>query len=151
MSEAGTSTLDLVTTSLVNAAVGQITDNAADWYIYQNAAPDSGPTPPPTFADRILVLFETGGRAPLERWAIQYPSFQVMIRGQADDYQTVRDKWQNVLDQLQSNEGDLGVPPFVYCYSMVSGPINLGMDEKRRPKLAINFRTMRNSVGAAPP
>lgn len=144
-----TDTLDTIQSSLVNAGVGQKTNSATDWMIYKGMMQDSAPgaTTPLAVADRAICLYETGGRPPLERWAIDYPGIQVVVRGQPDDYTAVRKKIQDIFNQLHANEGDLSAD-FVYLYATQSGPLMMGIDEKRRPRLGWNFRIMRNRVTA---
>jgi hypothetical protein len=135
----GTDTLDSVQSSLVAQSVGQKTNSAVDWMIYKGNLPD-GP-------DRAICLYEYPGGPPLEAWAIDYPNVQVVGRGKADDYTALRTKMQDVFNALHANEGPLDNASdtgFVFFYAVGSAPISLGMDEKRRIRVALNFRAMRN-------
>jgi hypothetical protein len=148
---AGTDTLDAVQNSLIGSspAIGQKTDSSQDWMVYKGQMQDSAPTDGPnkTVADRAICLYETPGRPPLEAWAIDYPSVQVKVRGKRDDYTAVRNKIQQIFEQLHANETPLG-GQFVYFYAIQSGPLSGGIDEKRRPYLLWNFRCMRNRPAA---
>lgn len=134
----GDQTLDSISAALVTAGVGQ-TDTRQDWAIYQGFMEDGAPV-----ADRCICLIETPGEAPLEAWLIVYPSVQVTVRGNADDYSAVKQKCQDIFSALHANEVAIG-GAFVYFYSKQSAPISMGRDEKRRPKMAWNFRSMRNT------
>lgn len=143
---AGTDTLDSVQTALVNAGVGQKTRSSDDWFVYKGFLQDGASI----CADRAICLYETPGTPPLEAWAIVYPGVQVSVRGKPDDYTAVRTKIQEIFDALHSNEVAIGAD-FVYFYARQSGPLSLGRDERRRPMLSWNFRSMRNTpVDASP-
>ena len=141
----GTNTLDCVANALESAGVGQQTSAAQDWFIVQGYMPDGDPN-----QDRIIAIYETPGEAPLQRWAIDYPSVAVHIRGAEGDYQVLRDKMQAAFLALHEQEGALtdgttGAPiNFVYFYAKQSAPISMGTDERMRQKMAWNFRSMRN-------
>lgn len=138
----GTETLDAVSASLVAQGVGQITASATDWFIVQGFSQDG-----PGFADRQIIISEYGGVPPLNRWAITYPKVQVVVRGKTDDYQAVREKIQDVFNALHEQEGYLSPPAFVWMKAIQSGPIPMGMDEKKRVRLGWNFESMRNTPG----
>lgn len=134
----GVETLNSVLAALVTAGVAQSTTSGADWMIYVGMMQDiSG-------GDRAICLYETPGRPPLEAWAIDYPNFQVVVRGKPDDYTAVRNKIQDAYYALHAQEAAIDGANVVYCYAMQSGPLPLGVDEKRRIRLAWNFRMMRN-------
>lgn len=137
---AGTDNLVAVSAALVAADAGQNTSSSADWFIYRGYMADQ--------QDRAICLYETPGRPPLEAWAIDYPGFQVKVRGQREvDYQAVRDQIQAVFQALHANETLLG-NAWVYFYATASAPLSLGLDEKKRISMVWNFRAMRNRVAA---
>lgn len=125
---------DWIASALVGAGIGTDVENA-DWQVfvgYMQATPD-----------RAICVYETPGEAPLERWAIDYPSFQIKVRGKPDDYDAVRQKFQDIFLALHANESNIGTV-FVYCYARQSSPTPMGQDENRRPSLVWNFRTMKD-------
>lgn len=136
----GDQTLDSISAALVTAGIGQVTDTSEDWAIYQGFMEDGSPV-----ADRCICLIETPGEAPLEAWAIVYPSVQVTFRGAKDDYEATKQKAQDVFNCLHGGEIAIGAA-FVYFYAKQSAPISMGRDENRRPKMAWNFRSMRNTA-----
>lgn len=153
MGSNGTNTLDAVQNALVTAGVGQVTSLNSDWYIVQGYMPDSNPSENDGASgatrDRMIALYEVGGDAPLELAAIDYPRFQVKIRGGEDAYAEARNKAAEVFLALHANESILvaspeSETPFVYCYATHSAPIPMGRDDRNRFSFAYNFRTMRD-------
>lgn len=145
----GTNTLDGVTNALVMAGLGQITDITQPWFISQGYLHDDISLP-----DRAIALYDTPGRPP-ERNAsltpIDYPSVQVVVRGGESDYALVRDTIQAIFNALNEQEAAITTvtaSPFIYFYSQQSAPISMGRDERKRPKLAWNFRSMRYRPGS---
>lgn len=127
--------LDDISSRLVAAAVGQITSSGTDWMIYQGYMQDA--------PDRAICLYETPGEAPLEAWDVDYPGFQVRVRGKADDYEQVRTKLQAAFTALHAQDALIGAA-YVYVYARHSGAMPLGQDEKRRPALVQNYRVMKS-------
>lgn len=146
---AGVDVLKQVQASLVAANIGQITDSSADWMIYRYNLPDATPTGQAAkpVADRAICLYETPGRPPLEAWKIDYPGFQVRVRGTNFGWEEARNKIQAIFEQLHANEPALGTD-WVYFYGVGSGPMSLGRDTENRPSFVWNFRAMRNRVPA---
>jgi len=152
MGSNGTNTLDSVQNALVTAGVGQISDPTADWFIIQGFMPDANPSKTDgggLTQDRIIAIYESPGEAPLERWAIDYPRFQVKVRGGEDKYQETRNKIADVFLALHANEEIMvaapeGVTPFVFCYATHSAPVGMGRDDRNRFLMLYNFRTMRD-------
>lgn len=147
----GTSTLDCVSHALVAANLGQISAAGTDWFISQGYLPDG-----PPLADRAIGIYETPGRPP-ERGSLNpldYPSVQIVVRGKEADYALVRDRIQAIYMALNEQEAAIATTtgsPFIYFYSQQSGPLSMGRDELKRPKLAWNFRTMRYRPGTPIP
>lgn len=146
MSDIGMQTLLAVQGSIVNAGLGQKTDSGEDWMVYLGALPDASPEGlDMKVASRAICLYETPGGVPEEFWAITYPGVQVVVRGAPNEYAEPRNKIQDIFNQLQSNEAALVGDAFVYFNATHSGPLSLGMNEKRILRLAWNFRSMRNT------
>lgn len=147
----GTSTLDGVTVALVAASLGQITDPAADWFISQGYMPDGTPG-----ADRVIAIYDTPGSPP-ERGTLNpldYPGVQVKVRGGEYDYKLVRDRIQEIYMALNEQEAAINpetASPFIYFYSQQSASMSMGRDERKRPMLAWNFRSMRYRPGRTAP
>jgi len=139
----GTDTIDKVQTALINAGVGQKTNSANDWMLYKWTMQDSDPANPKTVADRALCIYDTPGMPMEEGFAMDYPGIQIVGRGLPDDARAVRDKMQAAMDALHAQEADIS-GNVVYFYCQQSAPLQMGIDERRRIKMSVNFRTMRN-------
>lgn len=145
-----TVTLENVQAALVNAGVGQDTDSSAPWMIYLGYIQDSpavGTGAVKIIADRAIGLYETSGKPPQTVWAIDFPGVQVVVRGAPNGYQEARAKLQEIFDNLHSNEDAL-TPAYVYMECINSGPIPLGFDALKRPRLAQNYEIMRQRPGS---
>lgn len=124
--------LDDIGAALVTAGVANLT---GPWKLnlgYLQDAPDTA-----------ICVVPSGGRAPEQRWAVDYPLFNVTIRGAPDGYQAARQKAQDVFEALHANEDALG-PAYVYCYSAQSAPLPGGQDAKRRPYMSFKFFAMKS-------
>ena len=115
---------------LATAGVGTITPNA-EWSLNISRMPS---TP-----HRQISIARTGGKPSDPKFALDYPSMQVMIRGNPGDYIVVRDKAQNVKDELLGlTSQTIGDTRWVSVTAI--GDINyLGYDENERPMLSVNF------------
>jgi hypothetical protein len=135
--------LDDVSAALVAAGVGQIAQGTGtDWMIYQNSMLDSEPQNPKTVSDNAICIYETPGRPPDTYLTINYPGFQVRVRGADGNYKAVRQKIEDAFTALHDTTNqvsNLG-SGYVYCYAVGSAPMTLGLDEKRRSSLVWNFR-----------
>lgn len=145
----GTDTLDGVTAALISAGLGQITSPGTDWFISQGYLPDGLP-----LTDRAIAIYDTPGRPPERGYLnpLDYPSVQVVVRGGEADYQLVRDRIQDIYMALNEQEPAIkagATSPFIYFYSQQSAPLSMGRDEKKRPKLSWNFRSMRYRPSAS--
>lgn len=83
------------------------------------------------------------GLAAEEGFAMDYPDFQVRVRGAPDGYQAARAKLQAIFDALHGNEAAIGAD-YVLVYCKQSGVTPLGQDEKRRPHIAQSYRVTKN-------
>lgn len=92
--------------------------------------------------DQAVAVYETGGGVPEERLALDSPGFQIRVRGAADDFRSPRQKLLDVFNALHSQEANIG-GAYVFVYAVQSGPIPMGMDEKRRPEFVQNYRVMK--------
>ena len=137
--------LDEVAAQLIAQGAGVAAGSGADWTVFIGYLQDQ--------PDRAICLYESPGEVPETNWLIDRPHFQVRVRGKADDYQAVRAQEQKCFLALQSQEAALTAaaqalsppgPTWIYCMAIQSGVIPLGQDEKRRPSVARNYRTMRD-------
>lgn len=142
---------DDILAAIVAAGLGQAANSKTDWMVYLYSMQDSDPAPGlNVVADRCIAIYETGGDPPEEGFAMDYPGFQIRVRGAPNASREARAKLQALFDLLHANEVPLnaGVSPpsatYVYCYAVQSGAIPMGLDERRRPHFVQNYRTMRN-------
>ncbi len=89
--------------------------------------------------DTLVVIKESGGQPPNPAWLIDFPSVQIIIRGNEKGYQAARTQARKVKDELlglpsQDLNGDRWV-----AINMISDIADIGRDEKKRPMWSINF------------
>ncbi len=115
-----------------------ITGGATGWALFLGHLP---PTP-----DKAVVIYETGGAASEVEFGLDYPTFQVMVRGEAGGYQAVRTKIQAIFEILHNSEENMPGSSYVNITGIQSAPLSLGRDETKRPQLSWNFRSIVNRV-----
>lgn len=115
---------------LVAASVGSSTPTA-EWSIHLGSMPAQ--------PNRALSVSRTGGTASNPRWALDFPSMQVMVRGNPGDYVAARNKMQAAKDALLGLPSqDIGDTRWVSV--LMIGDWNwLGRDENNRPMFSANF------------
>lgn len=126
----------LAAQNLVNGGTG--------WALFKGYVPE---TP-----NKCVVLSETGGFEPEDRSAIDYPTFQVFVRGEpiltANAYKDARERIELIYHALHEGDVPDGAfsPPtyFVYCLAIQSAALALGQDNVERPRFSQNFKVMRN-------
>lgn len=127
--------LDDIAASLVAAGIGSL-DGTMDWMIFQYYMQDQ--------PDNAICLYETGGKPPDTRFALDHPGFQVRVRSAANTPQIARAKMQAIFDRLHANDEPVTLGAgYVYCYAQQTGVIPIGQDEKRRPAFVQNYLVSR--------
>jgi len=111
-----------------------VAGGSTGWGLYRGYLPDE--------PDAAVAIFETGGPPPDTRAAVEYPSFQLRVRGPAEDYATARTRIEAVRAALHGREAELG-DAWVYLHAQHSGVQPLGRDARRRPGFVLNFIAMR--------
>jgi len=93
--------------------------------------------------DTQITIYDSPGEHPSPLWLLDYPYFQVMVRGSADGYQAARQKAQDCFDQL------LGIVPQTFTGGdRIDGITNvgtvgfIGADQLNRPLFSSNFRVI---------
>lgn len=124
---------------LESASVG--TFNSGAWPIHISKQP--------TDQDQAITIYDSGGLAPLPKWLLDFPSIQVVVRGNENSYSETYDKVKAVKDALlslpsQDINGDRWV-----SVTMIGESAFLGYDEKSRPEFALNFRLIIEPADAA--
>lgn len=94
----------------------------------------------PAAPNTVIAIYNSGGRAPNPKWALDYPSLNIQVRGAKNGYQAAVTKVQEVKDVLlgldsQDINGDRWV-----SVTMPGEPAFLGYDDDNRPMFSLNFR-----------
>lgn len=96
----------------------------------------------PVSPDTAITVYDTGGADPDPKWLLEFPTFQVRIRGSEGGYVLAYTKAKEIKDAL------LGFPTQVVNNTVyagiwaVSDITHIGADQER-PIFVINFRTAR--------
>lgn len=129
--------LDDIAAALIAAVppLGQKTASSTDWFIYEGYMQEA--------PDRAICIYQAGGRPPETGQPVDYPTIQIKVRGQANDYQAVQAQEAAIYKLLHATAAPILLgSAYVYCYAVQSGPLSLGQDTNRRPMLARNYRVM---------
>lgn len=129
--------LDDVADYLSTQGIGTV-GSTGDWGIFKSLMP---PEP-----NRCVALFETGGTAPYRAMSAsagsvpaERPRVQVVVRGNAFDYEQARSKANDIfkkLDQL----GDVTINSVRYLWvAGAQSPFGIGVDENNRPEVVCNY------------
>jgi hypothetical protein len=139
---------------LVENAIGVFQPNATpgDWVIVISRLRDS--------PNKMICIYDTPGFAPEPGLDINYPSVQILVRGQPDGYIDGMRKAINIKDVLLGRPTELRGGDLWASFTMSSDIIPLGYDEKERPEFALNFnliihqgdlsQSWRQDTGAVP-
>lgn len=93
----------------------------------------------PNDPDKIVHVTETGGAASEQgETGYDHPSFQVLVRSSAFDYQGARTKADAVITAL--NNTQTGSTVFMFHRH---APLPIGYDQNDRPLISINFDAMK--------
>lgn len=94
----------------------------------------------PDTPDTVIMISDTVGLEPNPKWLLDFPSCQVMVRGEVSDYLDTYREAKAVKDIL------LGVTPFttgdgdrIVAINMQGDLGFIGRDENMRPMFVINF------------
>lgn len=96
----------------------------------------------PLNPDFVITLYQTNGRDPDPKFAINYPSFQVRVRGTVDGYQAAYAKCRSIIDVLLGSQTIVNATTgdsIVGIYQ-TGDVIFLKYDDANRPVLVLNFR-----------
>lgn len=134
--------LDDVKTVLITASVG-VTDTSSEdeWAIHLGRMPDD--------QSQVISIVELPGGQPETVWQVDYPSFQIHVRGKPYEYDIARTKIQAVFNALHNEDsttspGTFPGTAYINVLGATSGPIALGEDEHFRPVLAWTFNVIKH-------
>lgn len=93
-----------------------------------------------TSPDTAITITRTGGQAPNPKWLLDFPTFQVRVRGGKHNYSAAYDKAEAIKDLLlgitsQDVDGDRWV-----AINMLTDITFIGYDENDRPIFSLNFQ-----------
>lgn len=117
---------------LVAAGVG-VFAAPTGWGIYVSLLPDTPNT--------AITVNDTGGSEPSPKWLLDFPSCQVMLRGNAGGYQALYQKAEAVKNALLGYpSSDWAAAGFrLVSVRMMGGIASLGYDDNKRPVIVTNW------------
>lgn len=124
-------------TSIIDQIVDYLTevDVLGDWTCFKSYMPDA--------PDRAMAIVEFSGESPETTMAVDYPAFQVRVRGSMADYSATRDHAEIVYRALHARELYAGTAePLVYVIARQQ-PFPVERDGRERITFAFNCRSMR--------
>lgn len=89
--------------------------------------------------DMQVVLRHTGGRPGEVMVAIDYPSVQIICRGEPKGYDAAYQKLRAVREALVAIPTSTDYPELTSCVT-IGDIVDLGYDDKNRPQFAQNFQ-----------
>ncbi len=93
----------------------------------------------PTVPDLAIAAVLTGGTAPNPKWLLDFPSVQVLVRGDKGGYQAAYTKAQSAKDALLGFPSqDINGDRFV-SITQLGDLAALGFDESNRPLFSLNL------------
>lgn len=123
---------DVVSSLLDAASLGHVSVDSTPWRIFtgrEGSAPNA-----------VITLYDTGGESRNPAWRLNYPSIQVRVRGNVDDYRGGWAKANDIVEYL------LGITPqdcdgFRLDGIIMQGDITpIGYDSESRPLFTVNFK-----------
>lgn len=115
-------------------AGGYTFGGTGDWAVYVGKQPTTTPK-------RCITIYDSGGLAPNPRWLLDYPSVQVRVRGNSNDYDVAYKKAREVRDRL------LGKPSYtasngdrIVHVNGIGDVAFVGYDDAVNPEFVFNFR-----------
>lgn len=125
---------------LVAAGIGTF-EAASGWGIWIGKEPKQ--------PDQAVVIARTGGLPPDPKWLLDYPTYQIRVRGAKGNYAQALSKAEDIKDVLlgidsQDINGDRLV-----SVTMTSDIGFIGYDENDRPHFSLNFRLITEPAPSA--
>lgn len=101
---------------------------------------------------RQITIYSTGGLPKNPRWLLDYPSIQIRVRGNINDYQLVDAKAQEVFNYLvgiESFTADNG--DRIDHINAIGDVAFIGWDDQKRPEFVLNIRLIAEPLAANVP
>lgn len=122
---------------LVENAIGVFQPNAVmtDWVIMISRMRDGDGAP-----NKCIAIYDTGGLAPEPGLDINYPTVQLVVRGEPDGYVDAHRKCRDIRDVLLGRHSELRGGDTWASVTMPSDILSLGYDDNERPEFSMNFQ-----------
>ena len=100
----------------------------------------------PAAPDKVVAVFETGGRANemMDGGLLDRPTFQIRVRSSPNDYATARTKIEAVRTALHLIGNEALSSRYYAGITADAEPIPLPVDQNNRPGLVMNFSAWRS-------
>lgn len=121
----------LLTAAIANFPGDTAVSPTTSWNIELHKMPD---TP-----EQVIAIMSSGGKTPNPKWAVDYPSVQVLVRGKASDTDSTRTKMQQVKDALLGHDSATINGDRVVAVNMIGDIVSAGFDTSNRPMFSVNF------------
>lgn len=121
----------LYTAGIANFPGNNILDPAVDWQMEIGKLPQE--------PDQVIAIMPGAGRAPNPKWAVDYPSIQILVRGKTNAYSTAEAKAQDVKDVLLGYYSADVNGDRIVAINMISDVAGIGFDTNDRPMFSTNF------------
>jgi hypothetical protein len=127
----GTSVAEGLRSQLQVASIG-VADALEGWSIHIGKAPAS--------PDTCIVITRTPGRSPDPKWLVDYPAYQIRVRGPKGHYDLGEQKAQEIKDYfLGFGSADIDGARWV-SITMPSDFSYIGNDDNDRPNFSLNLQ-----------
>jgi hypothetical protein len=122
---------------LVANAIGVFQPNATstDWAIMISRMRDGKDAP-----NKSIAIYDTGGLAPEPGLDINYPSIQIIVRGEPDGYADTHKKCRDIRDVLLGRRSETRGGDVWASITMPYDILSLGYDDNERPEFSLNFQ-----------
>jgi hypothetical protein len=116
---------------MIAASIGGA-ESASEWAIHIGLAPAS--------PDTCIVISHAPGQSPDPKWLLDFPAFQIRVRGAVGNYQSAEVKAQRIKDYfLGFTSADVDGVRWV-SITMLGEPSFIGADENNRPHFVVNLQ-----------
>jgi hypothetical protein len=123
--------------AILNAAAPAVVDGATGWPLSLGRLL--------TTSNRCVALIDGGGRTPEVKVAIDYPTVQVLVRGNKTEYEASREKAKEIFNILQAHPTPTVDYPELVSSVAATDIAWLGYDpDGERPMWSLNFNLIVN-------
>lgn len=122
---------------LVERGIGVFQPNATmtDWNIMISRMRDGDDAP-----NKCIAIYDTGGLAPEPGLDINYPTIQIVVRGEPDGYVDTHKKCRDIRDVLLGRHSEVRGGDTWASVTMPHDILSLGYDDNERPEFSMNFQ-----------